>query len=47
MPVAQNFALFFGCRPGLGVKADTKMVDDVVDILRKRYDSHTLALKFP
>ena len=47
LPVAQNFAMFFGCRPALGVLADTTMVKDVVDILLVRYNRRTFAVQFP
>ena len=39
--------MFFGCRPALGVLADTTMVKDVVDILLVRYNRRTFAVQFP
>ena len=31
-----NFALFFGCKPDSGVKANTKMIRDVVKVMIHR-----------
>ena len=47
LPVCQNFALFFGCKPALGVDAETKMIKDVVEILLVRYSKRTFSVQFP
>lgn len=43
----QNVVLFFGCMPGLVVDAQTKMIKDVVEILKKRYSKTDFFVQFP
>ena len=43
----QNFMLIMGCRPGLGVKADTKMVPEIVKRMLERYCRATFQLIIP
>ena len=42
----QNYAFFFGCRTNEGVKADTKMIDDLVENLFK-YNKIDFSIQFP
>ena len=43
----QNFSMVYGCRPGSGVRADTKMIEDVANTFAKQYDRDTLSAIFP
>ena len=45
--IMQHFALIYGCAPGLGVLANTKMIDDVTDALLHKYDKESLTCEFP
>ena len=47
LSVHKNFILLFGCRPQLGVKAKTKMVHELMQLMRQRYNRDTLCLKLP
>ena len=44
---SQNFALVFGCPPGIGVAADTQMIFDVQQALIHKFNKETLTLEFP
>ena len=43
----QHFAFIYGCAPGLGVLAKTKMVYDITHALTHKYDQETLICEFP
>ena len=43
----ENVLLLFGCRPSLGVDAETTMVKDLVKTLISRLDKETLSVTFP
>ena len=43
----QNLILVKGCKPGQGVKADTKLIKDFADCLKNKYDKDVLAIVFP
>ena len=43
----ENFALIFGCPPGIGVAADTKMIEDVQKVFLNNFNLETLILEFP
>ena len=45
--VRENVLLLFGCRPSLGVDAETTMVKDLVKTLISRLDKETLSVTFP
>lgn len=45
--VRENVLLLFGCRPSLGVDAETTMVRDLVKTLISRLDKETLSVTFP
>lgn len=42
-----NFIFFYGCPPRDGVDADTKMISNVVDVLKKGYDRVFFAINIP
>ena len=42
-----NLILMWGCRPAKGVLANTKMCQDIRDLLSNRYDRDTLKLSIP
>lgn len=43
----ENVLLLFGCRPSLGVDAETTMVRDLVKTLISRLDKESLSVTFP
>ena len=45
--VRENVLCLFGCRPSLGVDAETTMIDDLVTVLLQRLDRTTLTVTFP
>ena len=45
--VRENVLLLFGCRPSLGVDAETTMIADLIRTLLSRLDRQTLAVTFP
>ena len=36
-----------GCKPGMGIQADTKLIEDFACCLIDKYDKDTLAIVFP
>ena len=42
----QNFVLVFGCRPGKGVKANTKMVKEFTKTMLEKYEMINFSLTF-
>ena len=45
--VHQNFAFLYGCKPSIGVNADTTMVTDVIKTLLNRFDRNELTVSIP
>ena len=43
----QNLILVKGCKPGMGVKSDTKLIEDLANCLKDKYDKDNLAIVFP
>ena len=43
----QNFILIYGTRPGLVVKADTKMMEEVAERMENRFDKNSFTLSIP
>ena len=39
--------LIFGAKPGAGVAAKTKLIQDIVDCLRLLYDKKTMTVRLP
>ena len=45
--VFQNFILLFGAEPGVGVPADTKMVEDIMNTLTTKVDKMKFTVELP
>ena len=45
--LVQNFVLIAGAAPGNGVKADTKLIGDVMRTFMELFDKMTLTVEFP
>ena len=43
----QNFILVLGTEPGSGVPADTKLIKDSINYMKKFYEKETLNIRFP
>ena len=43
----QNFVFIFGCPASKTVKADTNMVNEIVDAMNTRFSTETLTLEIP
>ena len=43
----QNFVLIFGCAPGYTVKAKTKMIQEISDIMLKKFEKINFSLTIP
>ena len=43
----QNIIIFFGCKIGAGVLADTRMVKEISQIFQTRYDKEKFILPIP
>ena len=42
-----NFVLIYGCKPALGVDAETQMVCDIIHTLQQKFDRETLSCEIP
>ena len=43
----QNFAIFWGCRSGMGIVAKTNMVTEIAKIFDVKYNKKTYTLSIP
>ena len=42
-----NFMFVVGTSPGSGVKSDTKLIRDVLQLIKQLYNKETLTVEFP